>query len=113
MIAASSAAIPLATKAATMNCARSAWATRILFLLTQLPSAGRLDGVGISTRRNDRRKIIFQPIVYDAPDAGVVFRKHEMVEAAEQMQLGRLTGALEHFDRLFGRGHGVVGAVQE
>src|SRR6266699_4155990 len=113
MIVASSAAIPLATKAAMMNCVRSLWLTKTGVLLTQFPSAGRLHSGGLNVSCSGRGKIAFQPIAYDAPHAIIVLRKHEMIDAAEQMQFGRLTRALEHFDRLLGRRHRVVGAVQE
>src|ERR1041385_1868433 len=102
-ISASSGAIPFATKAAMMNRARSLWLTKAGVLLTQFPSPDRLDGVGTHVSRSSHRKIGLQPVAYDAPYAVIVFRKHEMVEVAEQMQLGRLTCALEHFDRLLGR----------
>src|ERR1700736_1575553 len=113
MILASCAAIPLAAKAAMMNCARSPWLTKTRVLLTQFPSAGRLHRGGLNGSCSGRGKIGFQPIAYDAPHAIIVFRKHEMIDAAEQMQFGRLIRALEHFDRLLGRRHRVVGAVQQ
>jgi len=36
-----------------------------------------------------------------------------VIEAGEQMQLARLAGALEHFDRLFGRRYRILGGVDE
>jgi len=36
-----------------------------------------------------------------------------MVEAAKQMQFGWLAGALEQYDRLFGRRHRVIGGMDQ
>src|SRR5690242_6288628 len=113
MIAASSATMPLATNALTMKRARSLWFTKAEVLRTQFPSPGRLGSLGFAVDRRCRRKINLQPIAYHAPHAIVIFGKHEVVDATEQMQFGRLPRALEHFDRLFGRRHRVVGAVQQ
>src|SRR5215475_2879427 len=54
------------------------------------------------------RKVLAQPIAHNAPHPGVVLPEQEVVDLAEQMQLGGLLGVLEQLDRLLGRGDGIV-----
>src|SRR5262249_51787828 len=46
-------------------------------------------------RRRSCRKIGVEPAAQEIPDAGVALAEHEMIGAADEMQLGRLPGALE------------------
>src|SRR5262249_10288670 len=59
------------------------------------------------------RKIAIEPAAQEIPDARVALAEHEMIGAADEMQLGRLPGALEQLDRLLGGGDGIVGGMQQ
>src|SRR5262249_20367806 len=48
-------------------------------------------------------EIVAQPVPHHAPDPRIVLAEQEVVDLAEQVQLGRLAGALEQLDRLLGR----------
>src|SRR6516162_7869940 len=45
---------------------------------------------------SNRGEISIEPIAQQGPNACRILREKEMIETAEQMQLGRLPGALEH-----------------
>src|SRR5215216_7598637 len=132
MTAASAACMPLAANAAAMKRARSSWRTRIgstVAYFTGFPvdwthcraasartvrasiragnplSARSRGGSRGAGARAPHRKVGVEPVAHDRPDALVVLRECEVVEAAEQMQLGRLPGAPEQLDRLLRRCH--------
>ena len=64
-------------------------------------------------RRLRHREIVAEPVAQQVPHAGVALAEHEMVGVAEQVQLGRLAGALEQLDRLLGRRHRIVRRMQQ
>src|SRR5271170_2278585 len=96
---ASSARAPRATSTSRMKRHSSSWPTTILLSLTR---ASPVD-----------REILVEPVAQQRPDPRRILREQEMIEPAEQMQLAGLAGALEHFDRLLGRRHRVVGGMDE
>src|SRR5262249_52952221 len=64
-------------------------------------------------RHCGRREIVGEPAAQQIPDAGIAFAEHEMIGIADEVQLSRLSGALEQLDRLLGRRDRIVGGVEE
>src|SRR5580692_125946 len=98
-MAASLARALLAMSTSRMKRPSSSWPTAILLRLTNASL--------------DRGEISVEPAAHHGPDPRRFFREQEVIEAGEQMQLARLAGALEHFHRLLGRRHRILGGVDE
>src|ERR1700685_3256842 len=98
-MAASLARAPLAMSTSRMKRPSSSWPTAMLLRLTRA-----------SLRC---RKISVEPAAHHGPHPRRFLREQEVIEAREQMQLGRLAGVLEHFHRLFGRRYRILGGMDE
>src|SRR5690242_4623411 len=86
----------------------SAAAPRKLSASTAVRTKAPLTARSRSVRLYSCRKVLAKPIAHNAPHPGVVLPEQEVVDLAEQMQLGRLVGMLEQLDRLLGRGNGII-----
>src|SRR5882672_6178492 len=60
-----------------------------------------------------RGKVFGQPIAHQVDHQRVPFREHEMVDVGDEMEISRLSGALEKLDRLLGRRHRVVRRMKQ
>src|SRR5512139_2862419 len=69
----------------------------------RVPAAPSMAGArGNFFHLSQRREIVAEPAPQQIPDADIALAEHEMVGIADEVQLGRLAGALEQLDRLFG-----------
>src|SRR4051812_5669258 len=59
------------------------------------------------------RKVKCQPIPQQVDHDRVALGEHEVIDARDEVQVGRLSGAREEVHRLLGRRHGVRGGMQE
>src|SRR5881397_2449498 len=59
-------------------------------------------------RSDPRRKVFVEPIAHQVDHQRVPFREHEMIDVGDEVEIGRLSRALEELDRLFGRRHRIV-----
>src|SRR6516165_6910486 len=99
--AASASRAPAEISASRMKRPSSSWPTRMLLRL--IPAIRLLR----------RREIIVEPAAHHGPDPRRLLGEQEVVEAREQVQLGGLAGVLEHFYRLLGGRHRILGGVDQ
>src|SRR5258708_1754128 len=59
------------------------------------------------------REVLLQPVVQQVEHALVALAPEEVIDAGDQVQLGRLAGVAEQLDRLLGRRDGVLRRVDE
>src|SRR6266852_1968715 len=60
-----------------------------------------------------RGKVFGQPIAHEIAHQRVPLREHEMVDVGDEVEIGRISGALEKLDRLLGRRHRVVRRMKQ
>src|SRR5262245_24565567 len=93
---------------------RTVMRRRVAVARTPQPPPPSMAGGGLLGRcRGGRREIVAEPAAQQVPHARVVLTEHEMVGIADQMQLGRLSRALEHLDRLLRGRDRIVGGMQQ
>ena len=66
----------------------------------------------IAIRCSIGREIALEPVANDLFNPAVVLAEHEVIDAAHDVQVAVITGALEQLHRPVSRNHFVLGAVQ-
>src|SRR5690242_6384484 len=104
-VAASTCGIParakmsVAKRPSASEVASGAWAAR--------------DGVMLMPRSGICREVLVEPVANEIHDQGIALGEHEMIDVGDQVEVGRLSRALEQLDRLLCRSHRVARRVQE
>src|SRR5262245_18917550 len=88
---------------------------RVIAAKTPRPAPPSMTCVCRGLFRSGRRRgeILAEPAAQQVPDPAVALAEHEVVGIADEEQLGRLSRALEHLDRLLRGRDGIVGGVQQ